>query len=43
MQQEKALWIVIRLLRRKVRTVPPAQLLKIQALNSTQLDDLSLS
>ncbi|MCC5603668.1 Rpn family recombination-promoting nuclease/putative transposase [Nostoc favosum] len=40
-QQEKALSIVIRLLRRKVGTVPPAQLLKIQALDSTQLDDLA--
>ncbi|BAZ02766.1 hypothetical protein NIES37_67790 [Tolypothrix tenuis PCC 7101] len=40
-QQEKALAIVTRLLRRKVGTVPPAQLLKIQALESTQLDDLA--
>jgi predicted transposase/invertase (TIGR01784 family) len=40
-QQEKALSIVIRLLRRKVGTVPPTQLLKIQALDSTQLDDLA--
>lgn len=40
-QQEKALSIVIRQLRRKVGTVPPAQLLKIQALDSTQLDDLA--
>lgn len=40
-QQEKALSIVMRLLRRKVGTVPPAQLLKIQALASTQLDDLA--
>ncbi|MEH2325366.1 MAG: Rpn family recombination-promoting nuclease/putative transposase [Nostoc sp.] len=40
-QQEKALSIVIRLLRRKVGTVPPAQLLKIQALDSTHLDDLA--
>ncbi len=40
-QQEKALSIVTRLLRRKVGTVPPAQLLKIQALDSTQLDDLA--
>ncbi|MEH1805436.1 DUF4351 domain-containing protein [Nostoc sp.] len=40
-QQEKALSIVMRLLRRKVGTVPPAQLLKIQALDSTQLDDLA--
>ncbi|MBC1218961.1 Rpn family recombination-promoting nuclease/putative transposase [Nostoc sp. UCD121] len=40
-QQEKALSIVLRLLRRKVGTVPPAQLLKIQALDSTQLDDLA--
>ncbi|MEH2287784.1 DUF4351 domain-containing protein [Nostoc sp.] len=40
-QQEKALSIVMRLLRRKVGSVPPAQLLKIQALDSTQLDDLA--
>jgi predicted transposase/invertase (TIGR01784 family) len=40
-QQEKALSIIIRQLRRKVGTVPPAQLLKIQALDSTQLDDLA--
>lgn len=40
-QQEKALAIVTRQLRRKVGTVPPAQLLKIQALESTQLDDLA--
>ncbi len=40
-QQEKALSIVLRLLRRKVGTVPPAQLLKIQALDSTQLDNLA--
>ena len=40
-QQEKALSIVIRLLRRKVGTVPPAQLLKIQALDSILLDDLA--
>ena len=40
-QQEKALSIVIRQLRRKVGTVPPAQLLKIQALDSTHLDDLA--
>jgi len=39
--QEGALSIVMRLLRRKVGTVPPAQLLKIQALDSTQLDDLA--
>lgn len=40
-QQEKALSIIIRQLRRKVGTVPPAQLLKIQALDSTQLDNLA--
>ncbi|MEH1868692.1 MAG: DUF4351 domain-containing protein [Nostoc sp.] len=40
-QQEKALSIVLRLLRRKVGTVPPAQLLKIQALDSIQLDNLA--
>lgn len=40
-QQEKALSIIIRQLRRKVGTVPPAQLLKIQALDSTHLDDLA--
>ena len=40
-QQEKALSIVMRLLRHKVGTVPPAQVLKIQALESTQLDDLA--
>ncbi|MEH2235125.1 DUF4351 domain-containing protein [Nostoc sp.] len=40
-QQEKALSIVIRQLRHKVGTVPPAQLFKIQALDSTQLDDLA--
>jgi heme oxygenase len=40
-QQEKALAIVTRQLRRKVGTVPPAQLLKIQALESVQLDDLA--
>lgn len=40
-QQERALLIVMRLLRRKVGTVPPAQLLKIQALDSTRLDDLA--
>ncbi|MEH2169168.1 MAG: DUF4351 domain-containing protein [Nostoc sp.] len=40
-QQEKALSIIIRQLRRQVGTVPPAQLLKIQALDSTQLDDLA--
>jgi predicted transposase YdaD len=40
-QQEKALAIVTRQLRRKVGTVPPAQLLQIQALESTQLDDLA--
>ncbi len=39
--QEGALSIVMRLLRRKVGTVPPAQLLKIQALNSIQLYDLA--
>ncbi|QFS49426.1 hypothetical protein GXM_06920 [Nostoc sphaeroides CCNUC1] len=42
-QQEKALSIIIRQLRRKVGTVPPAQLLKIQALDSTQLDNLAKS
>ncbi|AUB34366.1 putative transposase YdaD [Nostoc flagelliforme CCNUN1] len=40
-QQEKALSIIIRQLRRKIGTVPPAQLLKIQALDSTHLDDLA--
>jgi predicted transposase/invertase (TIGR01784 family) len=40
-QQERALSIVMRLLRRKVGTVQPAQLLKIQALDSTQLDNLA--
>jgi predicted signal transduction protein with EAL and GGDEF domain len=40
-QQEKALSIVMRLLRPKVGTVPPTQLLKIEALDSTQLDDLA--
>ncbi|MEH2182145.1 DUF4351 domain-containing protein [Nostoc sp.] len=40
-QQEKALSIVMRQLRCKVGTVTPAQLLKIQALDSTQLDDLA--
>jgi predicted transposase YdaD len=40
-QQEKALAIVTRQLRRQVGTIPPAQLLQIQALESTQLDDLA--
>jgi predicted transposase/invertase (TIGR01784 family) len=40
-QQERALSIVMRLLRRKVGTVQPAQLLKIQTLDSTQLDNLA--
>ncbi len=40
-QQEKALSIVTRQLRRRVGTVPTAQLLKIQALDSTHLDDLA--
>ncbi|GAB1544462.1 hypothetical protein NUACC21_71380 [Scytonema sp. NUACC21] len=40
-QQEKALSIVMRQLRRKVGTVPPTQLLKIQALTSTRLDNLA--
>ncbi|MEH2076789.1 MAG: DUF4351 domain-containing protein [Nostoc sp.] len=40
-QQEKALSIIIRQLRRKVGTVQPAQLLNIQALESTQFDDLA--
>jgi hypothetical protein len=40
-QQERALSIVMRQLRRKVGTVQPAQLLKIQALDSTQLDNLA--
>jgi predicted transposase/invertase (TIGR01784 family) len=40
-QQERALSIVMRQLRRKVGTVPPAQLLKIQALDSTLLDNLA--
>jgi predicted transposase YdaD len=40
-QQERALSIVMRQLSRKVGTVPPAQLLKIQALDSTQLDNLA--
>ncbi|MDR9897175.1 DUF4351 domain-containing protein [Aetokthonos hydrillicola Thurmond2011] len=31
----------MRLLRHKVGTVPPAEVLKIQALESTQLDDLA--
>jgi predicted transposase/invertase (TIGR01784 family) len=39
-QQERALSIVARLLRRKIGTVPPAQLVKIQALEPTQLDNL---
>ncbi len=40
-QQERALSIVMRQLRRKVGTVPPAQALKIQALDSTLLDNLA--
>ncbi|MBF2065919.1 MAG: DUF4351 domain-containing protein [Calothrix sp. C42_A2020_038] len=40
-QQERALSIVMRQLSREVGTVPPAQLLKIQALDSTQLDNLA--
>jgi predicted transposase/invertase (TIGR01784 family) len=40
-QHEKALSIVLRQLRHKVGTVPPTQVLKIQALESTQLDDLA--
>ena len=39
--QEGALSIVMRLLRRQVGTIPPAQLLKIQALDSTQLNNLA--
>ncbi len=40
-QQEKALSIVMRQLRHKIGTIPPAQVLKIQALDSTQLDNLA--
>jgi hypothetical protein len=39
--QEGALSMLTRQLRRKIGTVPPAQLLKIQALESAQLDDLA--
>ena len=40
-QQEKALAIVTRLLRHQVGTVPPAQLLKLEAMESEQLEDLA--
>ena len=40
-QQEKALAIVTRQLRHQVGTVPPAQLLKLEAMESEQLEDLA--
>lgn len=40
-QQEKALSLVLRQLNRKVGTIPPMVQLHIQALPSTQLDDLA--
>ena len=40
-QQEKALSLVLRLLQRRVGTIPPMLQLHIQALPSTQLDDLA--
>lgn len=40
-QQEKALSLVMRLLQRRVGAVPPTLQLHIQALESTQLDNLA--